>query len=112
MARELIAEYTEGDTEPPLVRTVPSSLGIVDLTGFTIRMKIRRGDGITRTKTITETLGPDGHIGDPTTPSFFFTFVAGDLLSGDLQSAEIEYTNGLGGVSTERGIFFDVGPQL
>ena len=114
MAKEVIKTYTEGDTTPNLVRTLPSETGIANLTGATVRLRIRRPDGVIKVKTITDSLGPDGHIDGPaaTPPTFFIIWVAGDLIAGNLQKAEIEYTTSAGEEATERDIFFDVGKAL
>ena len=74
MADELIKTYTEGDTDPDLRRDVPSETGITDLTGYTVRLRIRRPDGIDLVKPITTVDDPlNGHIDNPATvpPSFF-----------------------------------------
>jgi len=114
MAEEVIRTYTEGDTAPGLVRTVPAVTGITDLTGHTVRLRIEKDDGINLTKAITTTAGPQGHIDAPTAspPGFFFTFLATDLVPGSLQRAELEYDDGAGVIATERDIFFTVGGQL
>lgn len=114
MAEELIRTYTEGDTEPVL-RRESADAGIAVLTGYTVRLRIRRPDGINLVKAITEADDPlNGHIDNPTAspPSFFFQFVATDLVPGNLQRAEIEFDNGSGGITTERNVFFSVGGQL
>lgn len=114
MAKEIIKTYTEGDTTPNLVRTLPSATGIPNLTGATARLRIKRPDGVTRVKTITDVLSADGHIDGPTAtpPTFFFIFASSDLVAGNLQKAEIEYTTAGGAQATERDIFFDVGKAL
>ena len=114
MAEELITTYTAGDSEPILRRT-SEAVEIDDLTGYTIRLRIRRPDGIDLVKTITEVDDPlEGHIDDPTAepPAFFFQFVESDLVAGGLQRAEIEFDDGAGGISTERDVFFNVGGQI
>ncbi len=110
MASEIIRTYTAGDTLPTLVRTAPSSVG--DLTGFTVRLRIFRPDGVTRVKTITTTPSADGEIDDPTNRGFFISFIATDLIGGNAQRAEIEYDDGSGGITTEGDIFFDVADAL
>ncbi len=113
MAKELIKKYTAGDTVPDFTRTAPTAqVPGGDLTGFTVRLKIERPDGVTIVKEITTTLTADGHIDDPTNLKFFFRFVAADLIAGDLQDGEIEYDDGAGGISTERDLVFSVAPQL
>lgn len=114
MADELIKTYTEGDTTPNLVRTLPPETGIANLTGATVRLRIRRPDGVTRVKTITDVLGADGHIDGPTAtpPTYFIIWATSDLIAGNLQKAEIEFTTAGGAVATERDIFFDVGKAL
>ena len=77
---------------------IPTNDGSTVLTGFTVRLRIRGADGVNLVKTITEAAVPaQGHIDLPvaTPPSFFFTFVAADLVAGGLQRAEIEYDDGV-----------------
>ena len=110
MSHELIDQYTEGDTAPDLVRAAPPS--IPDLTGFTVRLRIARADGIDLEKEITEIAGSDGHIDDPTEGAFFFTFLATDLVAGGLQRSEIEFDDGSGGITTQSDLFFTVNRAL
>lgn len=114
MANESIRIYTEGDTTPNLVRTVPVSTGFTVLTGATVRLRMKRPDGTTLVKTITEALTAQGQIDAPTAtpPGFFFIWLATDLQSGDTQRTEIEYDDGAGAIATEKDIFFDVGDAL
>lgn len=114
MADELIRTYTEGDTAPNLVREVLAETAITDLTGYTVRLRIVRPDGIDIEKEITTAPNADGEIDDPTgdPPAFFFTFLATDLVAGNLQRAEIEYDDGSGAIATERNIFFNVGEAI
>ncbi len=113
MAGELIDKYTAGDTVPDLERTAPSSkVPGGDLTGHTVRLRIKRPNVDPLELEITTTLGASGHIDDPTDLKFFFRFVAADLVAGKLQEAEIEYDDGSGGISTETGLVFTVAEAL
>jgi hypothetical protein len=114
MANEVIRTYTAGDTLPNLSRKVPTSTGITDMSGGTIRLRIDRPNGVPLTKTITDALGADGHIDAPAAspPTFFIIWLATDLIAGDGQRAEIEYENAAGSIATERDLFFNVGEAL
>jgi hypothetical protein len=110
MSAELITAYTAGDTAPPLTRTPPDS--IANLSGYTIRLRLRRADGIVITKTITEAGGADGQITSADPPQFAFMFAAADLIEGPTQEAEIEYDDGAGGIQTEGPILFSINPAI
>lgn len=110
MATQIIDQYTEGDTIPPLKRTAPKT--IANLTGFTIRLRINRERTGQLVKTITETVGPDGQITDAVKKEFQFTFVAADLVAGLQQKAELEYDDGSGGIQTEQPLLFSVAEPL
>ncbi len=113
MAGELIDVYTAGDTVPDLKRTAPAAkVPGGDLTGFTVRLRIKRPNADPLQKEITTTPNADGEIDDPTGLGFFFRFVSTDLVAGKLQDAEIEYDDGSGGISTETGLVFTVAEAL
>ena len=112
MATEVIKTYTAGDTAPPFARTAADGLNLTGLTGYTIRLRIRRPDGVVVVKTITTVLSADGQITDAAAGDFNFLFTATDLVAGILQPAEIEYEDGAGLIQTESPMFFSVKEAL
>ena len=100
-ATEVISTYTQGDTLPVLSRNYDA--GVTDISGWTITLRVQRPSQPVLEKTASIDDGPAG--------DFSFTFVAGDLVEGDGQSAEIEFSTG-SGVFTQTNIIFNVAAEL
>lgn len=101
-AIEVISTYTEGDTRPVLSRNYGA--GTVDITDWTITLRIKRPDAPVLEKVASIDEGEDG--------DFSFTFAAGELIAGDGQEAEIEFDDGADGIFTQANIQFNVRKQL
>ncbi|MHA2248276.1 MAG: BppU family phage baseplate upper protein [Candidatus Hodarchaeales archaeon] len=87
MPSAITHEFVVGDTGPAIACTYTDSAGAaIDVTGWTIKLHIKRPSTHT-VLTITATLS------DPSNGIFQFDWSAGDMIAGQGQQAEIEFTN-------------------
>ena len=87
--------YTEGDRKPVLQGLVGTTAAPVDITGYTITLKLKRPTGsslLTKVAVITVALSG----------LFEIRWSVGDLVEGLGQLAEIEINDGTGEVETKR----------
>lgn len=92
--------YTEGDTLPP----IPAVRRGINLTGFTITLRMARNNGTSLVKT--PLLIVDALQGE-----FLIEWVAADLVPGLDQGVDIEFVDP-GGIQTSRRFFIDVKEKI
>lgn len=87
--------YTEGDRRPVLQGLVGTTATPVDITGYTITLKLKRPTGSSLlTKVAVITVAASG--------LFEIRWAAGDLVEGLGQLGEIEIDDGSGEIETKR----------
>ena len=87
--------YTADDRKPVLQGLVGTTAAPVDITGYTITLKLKRPTGsslLTKTAVLTT----------PLSGLFEFRWAAGDLVEGLGQLAEVEIDDGTGEIETKR----------
>ena len=92
--------YTEGDTLPP----IPAVRRGINLTGFTLTLRMARNNGIALVKT--PLLIVDAPQGE-----FLIEWISTDLVPGCDQPVDIEFVDP-GGVQTSKRFFIDVKEKI
>ena len=85
--------YTEDDQRPALQGLLGTTTAPVDITGYTITLKLKRPTSLLTKVAVLTT---------PVSGLFEFQWDAGDLVEGLGQMAEIEIDDGSGEIETQR----------